>query len=238
MKKIVFFFIFPFLSFAQLSPEVNSLYQELSKNERYEGKYIGFSGEESKIYNAFQKIDILASDDEMEYIASNGNTMAKAYAGKILFGRKSDKFLKIYDLFLKNNNQIKIISGCTGYDSFLADEIYRRVFEEKNVITQARAFKEYKDSILTSKTLPHGFDKDILEEFKTETKWNNSEIDSLLLKMEKAILKDENSSQSLVELVCEYNFYTEQKKPYYKNLLYFEKKYNSEIIKQYIDYCK
>ncbi|HEX7869354.1 MAG TPA: hypothetical protein VF455_04500 [Chryseobacterium sp.] len=238
MKKIVLFIFSPFFSYAQLSPEVNNLYQQLSKSESYESKYIGFAADESNIYNIAQKIGTLASDNELEFIAFNGNAVAQSYVAKILFQRKSNRVLKIFNYFLKNNKPIEIASGCTGYESFLADEVYRSTFEEKNVISQAQGFKKYNDSILNSKSLPHGFDKSILEDLKVETKWNNSEIDSLLLKMEKAILNDQNSSQSLVELVCEYNFYTEQKKAYYQNLLYFEKKYKSDMIKQYLDYCK
>lgn len=236
MKKIIFFLLSPFLTFGQLSPKVDNLYKELLKNDRYENKYIGFSAEESKIYNVSKEINKLASDKEVEYIALNGNSVAKAYAAKILFERESKQFLTLFKNFLKDNELLQVMSGCTGYDSFLPDEIYRTVFEEKNIINQAEAFKKYEDSISNSKNLPHGFDKGILENFKVETKWTNPEIDSLLLKMEDNILSNKNSSQSLVELVCEYNFFTDQKKKYYQYLLYFDKKYNSEMIKQYLNY--
>jgi hypothetical protein len=236
MKKIVFFLLSPFLTFGQLSPKVDNLYKELLKNDRYEDTYIGFSAEESKIYNVSKQIDKLASDNEVEYIALNGNTVAKAYAAKILFKRKSKQFLTLFKNFLKDNELLQVMSGCTGYDSFLPDELYRTVFEEKDVVNQAKNFKKYKDSIANSKSLPHSFDKDILDDFKVVTKWTNPEIDSLLLKIEDNILSNKNSSQNLVDLVCEYNFYTDQKKKYFQYLLYFDNKYNSEMIKQYLNY--
>lgn len=238
MKKNLLLIIFPILNYSQLSPRINELYNELSKGNRYEGSNIGFSGEESKVYNISKEINKLASDKEIEYIAFNGKAIPRVYVTKILFQRKSKQFLKLFDCSRKNNEQVEAISGCEVYRTFLADEMYKTVFEEKNVISQAKVFKKYKDSISNIKNLPTGFDKSILEDFQVETKWTNSEIDSLLVNMEELILNDKNSSQSLVDLLCEYNFYTDNKKPYYDKLLYFDKKYNSEMIKQYLNYCK
>ncbi|MFL9832459.1 hypothetical protein [Chryseobacterium terrae] len=234
MKKSFLLIIFPILSYGQLSTRISELYKELSKSERYEGSHIGYEGKESKVYNTYKEINKLASDKEIEYIAFNGNAVPKMYATKTLFEKKSKQFLKAFNYARQNNQQLKGISGCVGYSTFLADKIYQIVFQEKEIIRKAKEFKIFSDSILNAKNLPDGYDKSIIEEFKVETKWTNPEIDSLLLKMEELVLNDKNSSQSLVELVCEYNFYTNQKKPYYDKLLYFDKKYNSELIKQYL----
>lgn len=99
MKKIVLFIFSPFFSYAQLSPEINNLYQQLSKSESYESKYIGFAADESNIYNIAQKIGTLASDNELEFIAFNGNAVAQSYVAKILFQRKSNRVLKIFNYF-------------------------------------------------------------------------------------------------------------------------------------------
>lgn len=237
-KTFLFIVIIPILNYSQLSPSVNELYNDLLKNDRYESSHIGFGGDESKVYNISQKINKLASDEEVEFIAYNGNVAAKAYAVNILFDRKSKQFLELFDYFRKNDQQIKGISGCVSYTSFLSEEMYRSAFAEKEVISRAEEFKKIKDSILNDKNLPQGFDKSILDEMKVETKWTYLEIDSLLLKMEKQILNDKNSSQSLVDLLCEYNLYVGNKKYYYDKLLYFNEKYNSEMIKQYLNYCK
>lgn len=62
----------PVLSFGQLSPEINTLYNELSKSERVESAAIGYAGSEREVYQLFTEIDKKASDKEVEYIAFNG----------------------------------------------------------------------------------------------------------------------------------------------------------------------
>ncbi|MCF2219225.1 hypothetical protein QX233_22055 [Chryseobacterium gambrini] len=60
---------------------------------------------------------------------------------------------------------------------------------------------------------------------------------SLLVRFEQEILNNPSSSEALVELLAENNFYSEIKRPYYQKLMYFEEKYHSEMIKRYIDFC-
>lgn len=75
--------------------------------------------------------------------------------------------------------------------------------------------------------------------FDTEnSKWTEKEIDFLLIQFDNLILDDPSSSQSLVEFIAESNYYTEKKHPeYYNKMAYFEKKYNSEMIRKYMEFC-
>ncbi len=51
-------------------------------------------------------------------------------------------------------------------------------------------------------------------------------------------MDDLNSSEKMVEFICGYYLYQRKKVPYYEKIAYFEKKYNSEYIKKYLDFCR
>lgn len=228
----------PVLSFGQLSPEINTLYNGLSKSERVESAAIGYAGSESEVYQLFTEIDKKASDKEVEYIAFNGNPVGKVYGSKMAFRRKLNIMDKLFTYYLNNNEAVITMQGCMVSHSHLADELYQNIFWEKENIRKNAMTMKYKDSI---KGLNNP-DQELLNciaLFDTEnSKWTEKEIDSLLIQFDNLILDDPSSSQSLVEFIAESYYYTEKKHlEYYNKLAYFEKKYNSEMIRKYMEFC-
>lgn len=174
----------------------------------------------------------IATDKELEYMVHQGNPVAKTYAGKIIFLRKSKSLQELFTFFLKNNDPFAILEGCMGSDSFLADELYRLDFREKIEIDRTNWRLKRNDSIIKVGGKPY---KMVFPENKAI--WTDTEIDSLLVRFEQEILNNSSSSKTLVELLAENNFYSEIKRPYYQKLMYFEEKCHSEMIKRYIDFC-
>lgn len=236
MKIIGLLFFIP--AFGQLSPEINKLYDKLSKSKRVESAAIGYGGSESEVYKLFVEIDKKASDKEVEYIAFNGNSIGKAYGAKIAFRRKLKIMEKLFTSYLKNNEKIITMQGCVISHSYLADELYQNIFWEKKNIREKAFIIQYKDSIQSLKNPEQGV-LDFVNMFDTEeSKWTEKEIDSLLIQFDQLVLNDSTSSQSLVEFIAESYYYTDIKHPeYYNKLAYFEKKYNSEMIRQYLEFC-
>lgn len=224
----------PALSFGQLSPEINKLYEELSKSKYVESAAIGYAGSESEVYKLFAEIDKKASDQEVEYIAFNGNPVAKVYGSYAVFNRKLKTLSQLFDSYLKNNEPISIKRGCVGSNTHLADELYTTVFWEKDYIKDTEANRKHKASLKTKHELLNFIQ--LLGNTK-ESKWTMQEIDSVLIKFDRMILANPSSSQNLVEQITESNFFIKRKHPeYHDKLAYFEKKYSSEKIKKYLKF--
>ncbi|MBB4805353.1 hypothetical protein HNP38_000625 [Chryseobacterium defluvii] len=236
--RILFFVSFiPFFSFGQLSPKVDKLYQQLSKSERAEGKNISMDGHESELYKLHLELGKIATDKEAEYIAFNGKPVAKYYAANILFDRKSESLEKLFKYYLRNRDSVRVLEGCISGVSGLGDEIYLNVISEKQIIDQAEWEKKWKDSMIANKKQNTPEYLNLVDMLDTETNWTHKEIDSLVYKFDQTILDNQESSQSIVELIAGFNEYEKIKLPYYQKLIYFEKKYNSKVIRKYIEYC-
>ncbi|WP_099767062.1 hypothetical protein [Chryseobacterium sp. 52] len=238
MKITCILFLIPASGFGQLSPEINKLYGELLKSKRVESAAIGYGGSESEVYKLFTEFNKKASDKEVEYIAFNGSPVAKAYSSYAVFNRKLKTLDQLFDSYLKNNEPISIIQGCVGSNSHLADELYKMVFWEKDNIKATEVYRKEKDSIKSLKNSEQNL-LDFIETFDTEeSKWTVKEIDSVLIKFDCMVLNNPSSPKSLVELITGCYYYIEKKHPEYHNkLAYFEKKYNSEEIKKYLEFC-
>ncbi len=232
MKIFAFLLLIPILNFGQLSPKVNKLYQKLSANDKVESQYAGDFFGENPAYRCFLEINDIATDKEVEYMAYHGNPVVKTYASKIIFKRKLKSLDELFKYYLKNNNPVIVIEGCMVDDSFLVDELYKSAFNEKGKIENITWYKKHEDSIIKNGGEPF----DATHEWN-QTTWTKDEINSLLETFEQNILDKNSSSKRLVEMIAEFNFYTETKSPYFQKFIYFDEKYNSEMIKKYIEFC-
>jgi len=236
MRILILLLTFPTLFFGQLSPKVNAFYQQLSKSKRAESKNIGYSGSESELYKIHSEMGKIATDKEVEYIAFNGNAVTKFYATNILFDRKSIFLEKLFDFYVKNNDLIDVLGGCITNRSHLADELYEKVAFEKENIKQAKWERKWKDSMIINKKENTPEYLNMVDMLTTETKWANKEIDSLIYNFDQIVLNNQQSPQNIVEMVCTYHLYENVKIPYHEKLVYFEKKYNSEYIRKYLEF--
>jgi hypothetical protein len=238
MKKIILLLLVSTLYYGQLSPKVDKLYQKLSKSERYESKNISVDGHESEIYKIHTEIGKIATDKELKYIALNGNIITKNYIANILLSKKSKLLKKIFREYLKTNDSIQMQSGCVGYYSFLPNEIYNKVAYEKGNINDAEWYKKWKDSLIHSKTELDSNDLNMIEVFKSETQWKMKEVNSLIYKFDQIALNYKKSPQNIIDLICAYHLYENVKVPYFEKIAYFEKRYNSDYIKKYLNFCR
>lgn len=238
MKLLTFLIFIPILHFSQLSPKVNEYYKLISKSNRAESSHIGFSGSESELYKLHLELDKLASDKEIEYIAFNGSPAAKYYAANILFNRKSKSLESLFKYYLKTKDSVNILKGCVGGVSRLDYEIYLNLISEQQVINQMNWEKKWKDSMIINnkKNTPEYLST--IEMLNTKTIWTEKEIESLTYKFDEIVLDNLDSSEKMIELICGHYLYQRKKIPYYEKIVYFEKKYSSEYIKKYLDFCK
>lgn len=238
IKVLTFLVLIPILHFGQLSPKVNEYYQQVSKSKRAESSHIGDSGSESKVYKLHLELDKAATDKEVEYIAYNGNSVAKYYASNILFNRKSKSLEKLFTYYLKTKDSVSVLKGCVGNISSLDTEIYLNVISEKQIIEEMEWEKKWKDSMIINKKQNTPEYLNVVEMFNTKTIWTKKEIDSLTQKFDQIVLNDLNSSEKMVEFICGHYLYARKKVPYYEKIAYFEKKYSSEYIKKYLKFCR
>lgn len=241
MRNVIILLLIPTLFTAQLSDKINDLYKKMSKSERVESEFISFSMEESKVYKLFSQMSENASDSELQYMGYNGNAVVKTYVSYITFSRKSKLLENIFEYYLKNNIPVDIKQGCTGYSSHIADELYKYIFNEKDIIKRGVEYKKYKDSILSIKgpepSLLYLLNQIDEVNEKHEIVWTEKEVDSILVKFEQLVLNDESSPQYLVEIIAEANYQSKEKRAYSQKLIYFNRKYNSEFIKKYLEFC-
>lgn len=238
MKILIFLIFIPFFIFGQLSPKVNEFYQKISNNKRAEAKNISIDGHESELYKIHVEMGKIATDQEVEYIAFNGNPIAKYYAVNILFNRKSKSLEKLFKYYVKSKDSVHILKGCIGGISGLDYELYLNVVSEKQTIDQSAWEKKWKDSMIINKKQNTPEYLNLVDMLNTETNWTHKEIDSLTYKFDQIVLDDTESSEKIIEFICGRYLYENVKVPYYEKIAYFEKKYNSEYIKKYLNFCR
>ncbi len=238
MKPYCILLLIPALGFGQLSGKTNEIYKKLSESKRVESKGIGYAGERSNVFELYAALDKSASDQEIEYLAYHGTPIVKTYVSQAFFARKLKGLDKLFSYYLKHNDSVRIMSGCVIYDSFLANELYKSVFWEKDGMKMRIADKKFVDSMRALKDLDP-MKPEVLDQLDPgESKWNEAELDSVLMKFEQLVLNDPSPTKRLVELIAGVYHYKEKKRPeYYERLAYFEKKYSSEIIKEYLEFC-
>ena len=132
--NIYILLLFPIVTFSQLSEKVNIIYQELNTKKQIESQNIGYSGQESQVYLLYSKLNKIATDSEIFYMAENGNKVVKNYMSAVLVDRKSNKILDLFKTFIKNEEEVHIRTGCMGYNSTLAGQLYSYVFYQNKKI--------------------------------------------------------------------------------------------------------
>jgi hypothetical protein len=232
--------LIPVWGLGQLSDKTDNIYKKLSMSDKIESSSVGgYAGEESSVYKLYIELGENATDKEVEYIAFNGNPVARTYASYLVFSRKLPFLNKLLTHHLKNNEEIEVIEGCIVSHTFVADELYKHIFWRKEQVKRVEENIKYRDSIKALKNPDPVLLASANQRNMERTRWTEAEIDSVLVTMEKSVLADPSSSKSLVEYIAEFNYYTDRKHPEYADrLAYFEQKYHSEMIKKYLDFCR
>ena len=219
----IIFLILYLKSFSQLSEKVNNLYQKLTSNNTLESEFIGYSGKQSENYLKFKEISKIANDDEILYMAENGNEAIKSYMSSILVDRKSKNLNKLFLNYINNDKEVQIRTGCMGYTSTITAELYRYVFYQKEKIDFINSTNEgYEDVKEYEKEI---YGDDYIENY--QSKWTKESVDSLLTIYNKTtIINDKISPKSLNTIFRLNDFKFDN----YKRVKHFALKYPTEEI--------
>ncbi|NNT72617.1 hypothetical protein HKT18_10345 [Flavobacterium sp. IMCC34852] len=182
--KIIILLLIPAFCFSQLSAKVDSLFTVINATDQVKNGKIGI-GSDAIIYldyeNLYTKLDSIATDEEIIYIAEKGNEVIKSYMSRILTNRKSEYISSLFSQYIFNNEEIYIQAGCTGYQTSFAGELYENVFYQKNKIDEIEIYKkEFSIEEIKKSNLPF------------ETNWTKPEVDSLLVILNKTVLSNDN----------------------------------------------
>ncbi|MFY8180972.1 MAG: hypothetical protein ACOVLG_04280 [Flavobacterium sp.] len=211
--KFYIFILFPIATFSQLSEKVNIIYQELNTKKQIESQNIGYNGAESQVYLLYSELDKIATDSEVLFMAENGNNVVKNYMSAILVDRKSNKILTLFKTFLNNQEEVHIRTGCMGYNSTLAGQLYSYVFYQNKKLENIKFNKENYTK------------KEIKEyQFEIETKWTKKEINNLLKELNFAVLDSDELNPISLNIIFNLNNY---KFDNYDKVKYFANKYPS-----------
>jgi len=214
--RITILFLLPALGFAQLSAKVDSLYKLLNSENHMEASNVGYDGRESGIYRMYAELDSIANDDEAYYMAEQGNKVVKGYMSNALVNRKSKRLADLFAKYIFNDEEVHIHTGCMGYESTIAGELYGYVFYQNSKIENIRYNKEN----YTAREL-----KDY--NLEQETKWIKPEIDSLLAIFNKISLTNDNSLALTLNHIFRLNHFRFEN---YERVQYFAYKYETSEI--------
>lgn len=236
-KSIIIFLLFSFKNlYSQLSPKVNALTEQLSRNNTVESKFVNYEGSESNIFKLYDSISKIATKKEVEYLAFHGSTTVKAYFSNNLVIDKSNKLKKLFINFIQQNDSLYIKVGCVGNKTLLAGELYQQVYNLPHALKEKEEFKQ----ILREKKFEN--DDYLLNELKEVSNsyphWDIKSAKKMILAFDKIAINPKNKYVNIVEFICLINKYNTRKLPYYKDLYYFKEKYKSKIITDYINYCE
>lgn len=147
---------------------------------------------------------------------------------------KHKKLEALFSEFIKKDDTIHIKTGCTGFETTLANNLYQEIYNLPHAIKTREECKKllqkeaYQDPYLISEL------SDLANSYSN---WNMKDAQELILKFEKIALDKSNSNIGIVEYICLINQYNEKKLPHIKDFYYFKQKYNSKIIADYIAFC-
>lgn len=211
--KFYLFLLFPIVTFSQLSEKVNSIYQELNSKKTVESQTIGYSGAESQVYLLYDELDKIATNSEIFYMAENGGKVVKNYMSAVLVDRKSKKILDLFRRFVANEEEVYIRTGCVGYKSTLAGELYNLIFYQNLKIDNIKFNKK-------NYTL-----KEIKEyQFDIDTKWTKKEVDSVLSQFNEIALTNDSTASQTISLIFRLNDY---KVNNYERVKYYTNRYKT-----------
>lgn len=210
--KIITLLLFPILTFSQLSKRVDSLYQVIYATNQVQNDFIGIGsdGMTDAYYDAlYNKLDSLATDDELLYIAEKTKKVIKHQINAILIDRKSKYLTKLFTKEIFDEEKIYIRGGCTGYSSSFAGEMYNYLFSQNELM---KIIQYYKENDLHNE----------IYNLNYQTKWTKIEVDSLLTIFNKiALSNDEVLPVTLNNIFGQNNFKFEN----YERIKYFANKY-------------
>ncbi|RZJ27677.1 MAG: hypothetical protein EOO48_11390 [Flavobacterium sp.] len=221
LKFNLFALFLPVLAMAQLSDaEFESIYTQLSDHSK-EIPYIGHKeGQTNPFTEEFTRLSWNFSDDDLMYIAQNGNTIMKASAGNELVSRKSKNLTALFSEQLFAKESVTINSGNVGNDYSLSAALYKEIAFQK----EKKQRKLYYEKTSTEAQL-RGLKELFGDDF--DSKWTVNEADSLLTILTRIALSNDDISPETLSQIFRINQY---KSTQYSRVKFFASKYPTQEI--------
>jgi hypothetical protein len=216
MKIFLFALILPLPLMAQLSDtEFQSIYNQLTEHSKAR-PYIGHKeGETNPFTEEFKRLSWNFDDDDLMYIAQNGNTVMKASAANELVSRKSKNLTALFSEQLFAPQKITINTGSIGSDYTLSAALYKEVAFQK----EKKERKAYYEKTSTEAQL-RGLKELFGDDF--DSKWTIHEADSLMNTLTRLAMSNDNISPETLSQICKINQF---KTPDYARVKFFAYKY-------------
>lgn len=234
MKQIlvaVLFFLFSNL-YSQLSSEVLRLVNTVPKATQSDLQFVDLDNSESKVYKICDSISKIAANKEKEYLAFNGDVSLRYFFMKKLVESNSSCLTELYKKYLKDDKTITLKYGCIVDIFNLANVLYESVYLIPDEISRLKKSKKLtKEDMFFLKELGNGIPKNY-------NNWTIKQAKKRIAEFDEVALNDKETKQANIEFICMINESFEVQVSKYEKLVFFQEKYNSSIISEYIDYCK
>ena len=216
MKIVLLALTLPVLAIAQLSDaEFHGIYNQLTEHSA-QTPYIGHKeGQANPFAEEFHRLSWNFSDDDLMYIAQNGNTVMRASAGNELVSRKSKNLTALFSEQLFQPQKITINTGSISNDYTIAAALYKEVAFQK----EKKLRKAYYEKTSTEAQL-RGLKELFGDDF--DSKWTVAETDSLMTILTHIAMSNDNISPETVSQVCKINQF---KNTEYARIKFFAYKY-------------
>ena len=213
--------LLPVLAMAQLSDsDFEGIYAQLTDHST-QAPYIGHKeGESNPFTEEFKRLSWNFSDDDLMFIAQNGNTVMKASAANELVCRKSKNLTALFSEQLFSKDKITINSGSLSSDYSLAAALYKEVAFQKEK-KQRKIYYEKTSNEAQLRGLKELFGDDF------DSKWSIKESDSLMTILTRIAMSNENISPETLSQIFKLNQF---KSTDYNRVKYFAAKYPTQEI--------
>ncbi len=216
MKFSLLALTLPVLATAQLSDtEFDGIYTQLTEHSAAT-PYIGHKeGQTNAFAEEFKRLSWNFTDDDLMYIAQNGNTVMKASAADELVSRKSKNLTALFSEQLFATQKITVNTGNISYDYTLAAATYKEIAFEK----EKKERKAYYEKTSTEAQL-RGLKQLFGDDF--DSKWTVMETDSLMSILTRIAMSNDDISPETLSQICRINQFRTTD---YNRVKYFAGKY-------------
>lgn len=218
LKNVLLALLLPVSALAQLSDaEFHGIYQQLTEHSSAL-PYLGHKdGETNPFTEEFKRLSWNFSDDDLMYIAQNGNTIMKASAGNELVARKSKNLTALFSEQLLSKENVTVHTGNLSSNYSLAAVLYKEVAFQK----EKKQRKQYYEKTSTESQL-RGLKELFGDDF--DSNWSVNESDSLMTILTRIALSNDNIAAETIGHILKINQY---KSPDYHRVKHFAGKYKT-----------
>lgn len=106
------------------------LRNEIANFNEVQGSNIGFAGTPSKQYGNYEALLKIASDEELIELTKDTNYVVATYASFGLIERENPYFIEVFSRFLKKDQRVNVMYGCSGGEDFVSNQLYYNYYNK------------------------------------------------------------------------------------------------------------